>query len=379
MRIYYSRWTRYYNTSLDKRLRKYILGYFSIGDSDIIDPSKYSHRRHEMSFYYRLIDDADAIVYYEVLDGIISAGVASEVTYGLNHNKKIYKISLDGEITRIDKLIGERLSIEETRFLNETILEYDIPIDVIRKKYEEVRLKYQQLTLKEALIYACIELIPQYNKRISREYLLKWKLPRQYKIDTKKLMAKIGLIKLDKQGRRIYTNEEKEKAIQLAKKLKSIKTAANILGIPESTLRNWMYKEKIISGRKYSRYTIEQYEEAMKLLNEEYSIRKVAKILGIPESRVKSWKIYNRKPPRAKLEIKPSVSLAYMIGTLLSDGSVTEKKGYIYSIQLKVIDREYAEEFSKCAHQVLKKPYIEPKLRKDGRWEVRYYSSAFHH
>jgi len=333
VKIYYSRWIGSYSTERDNRILGYIIDRFNLSRDDVLDPSSYRHGEHKMEYYLSKVDDADILIYYELAPGIISAGVAKEIRHALRKGKKVYKVTLDEEprLMEVKEIREEALTVNETRYINEVTLQYKIPIEKITGKYLEVRKRYRELANREALILATAELIEEESEGlITVKYILKRKLPKQYKIDTRKLMAKIGLIKLDKRGRRIYTEEERIKAVKLAEKHGNIKIAAKILGIPESTLRKWIYKKKIISKREYPRYTPMQYKEAMKLLNEGYSIRQVAKILGIPESRVKSWKIYKRRPPRAKLELKPSTALAYMIGTLLSDGSVTEKKGYIY-------------------------------------------------
>lgn len=378
MKVYYSRWTGYYDSDVDKLLRSYVMRQFRISESELIDPMRYSHKRYGMRFYLRLVNESDIIVYYRLLDNYLSAGVARELEYALENGKKIYRIILDDEprIIKVDKITEEILTVGETRFLNEVVNEYDVSIDELKMKLMDVKARYPALSQRETLIYTCVELITERNKFISRKYLLKWKLPRKYEIDTRHIMTEIGLIKLDKRGRRIYTKEEKERAIKLAKELRSIKKAAKLLQIPETTIKTWIYKEK--KPRKYPRYTIEQYKEAMKLLREGYSIREIALRLGVSESRVKHWKLYGIKPPRAKLSIKTGKELAYTIGTLLSDGSVTKKKSYVYAIQLKVKDREYAEKFSRCVSKVIGKAYKKPRKLNDGRWEIRYSSAAFY-
>ena len=78
------------------------------------------------------------------------------------------------------------------------------------------------------------------------------------------------------------------------------------------------------------------------------------------------------------MDIDDHLFHTYTIGTLLSDGSVTKKKSYVYAIQLKVKDKEYAEEFSRCISKVIGKPYKKPRKLNDGRWEIRYSSAAFY-
>ena len=84
MKVYFSRWIFSYGTPEDELCRKAIKEKFNVGDSDLIDPSECSHFIHPMSFYLKLVDEADVIVYREVLPGYISAGVVGEVEHGLD-------------------------------------------------------------------------------------------------------------------------------------------------------------------------------------------------------------------------------------------------------------------------------------------------------
>jgi intein-encoded DNA endonuclease-like protein len=49
----------------------------------------------------------------------------------------------------------------------------------------------------------------------------------------------------------------------------------------------------------------------------------------------------------------PSPELGYVIGVSLGDGSTSVSKNYNYKIKLRVIDKEFAEEFSRCLGVIL--------------------------
>lgn len=95
-------------------------------------------------------------------------------------------------------------------------------------------------------------------------------------------------------------------------------------------------------------YTREQYLEALKLLQNGLKCNEVAKMLGIPYNTLRNWWRGIRKPPLARWEPILSKELAYVLGALLGDGSVTisPQKG-IYRIQLTVKDYEFADRFSR--------------------------------
>ncbi|HEW93458.1 hypothetical protein DRN87_02435 [Candidatus Geothermarchaeota archaeon] len=127
-------------------------------------------------------------------------------------------------------------------------------------------------------------------------------------------------------------------------------------------------------------YLYEDYIKAMKLLKK-YGTKKVSKILDIPRSTLINWK-RGQTPWNAKWHPEPSPELAYVIGVLLGDGTVTQDRKSDYVIKLEATDLEFVEYFSKCVSIVLGKPYIKPKKvwkknRKKARWKVRYKSKSF--
>jgi len=73
------------------------------------------------------------------------------------------------------------------------------------------------------------------------------------------------------------------------------------------------------------------------------------------------------------VRLDPSPELAYVIGVIFGDGSVSfKRKGYKYRIRLKVVDKEFAEEFKRCLEALGLKPSI--RLERDrtrcDRWCV---------
>lgn len=44
----------------------------------------------------------------------------------------------------------------------------------------------------------------------------------------------------------------------------------------------------------------------------------------------------------------PRAELAYVIGVMLGDASTSDNRGYSHKIKLRVVDREFAEEFARC-------------------------------
>lgn len=75
------------------------------------------------------------------------------------------------------------------------------------------------------------------------------------------------------------------------------------------------------------------------------------------------------------VRLEPSLKLAYVIGVMFGDGSVSFRKSgrsYKYRIRLKVVDREFAEEFKRCLEALGLKPSL--RLERDrsrcDRWCV---------
>jgi len=135
-------------------------------------------------------------------------------------------------------------------------------------------------------------------------------------------------------------------------------------------------------GRKYKSYTYEEYMKAMEL-HHRYKLGhiRISRILDINEDTVKNWLYRGVVPPTAKLVAKPCTELAYVIGAVHGDASVSKSKhkyGYEYRIELATIDKEFAIAFSRAASKFLNKKYHGPwweERRK--KWWVIYQSRAF--
>jgi len=135
-------------------------------------------------------------------------------------------------------------------------------------------------------------------------------------------------------------------------------------------------------GRKRREYTYEEYIKAMELLEKGYGLTETCRLLGWPEARASTlyyWK-HGVIPPAAKWKAEPSRELAYITGVLHGDGSVYKNEAnYEYKIELAVIDKEFAETFSKVIAKLLNRKYIEPWWnKKEKKWQIEYRSKAFY-
>jgi len=147
-----------------------------------------------------------------------------------------------------------------------------------------------------------------------------------------------------------------------------------------------LIREVMIMSRKYREYSYEEYKKAMELLEKGYGLHETCRLLGWPETKVSTlyfWK-HGRIPPLAKWTAKPSIELAYIIGTIHGDGNICisklskNKPWYEYIIQLGVTDKEFAEVFSRSMSRMLGVKYHEPWWdKKEKRWRVDYHSKAF--
>ena len=130
-------------------------------------------------------------------------------------------------------------------------------------------------------------------------------------------------------------------------------------------------------GRKRREYTYEEYMKAMDLHNKyKYGYRRISRILGISQYTIRSWLHYGVIPPAAKWVAKPSIELAYVIGTVHGDGCVYKDESRSkYVIRLAVVDKEFAIVFSRAMSRLLNRKYIEPWWNeKDKVWRVKYQS-----
>lgn len=111
-----------------------------------------------------------------------------------------------------------------------------------------------------------------------------------------------------------------------------------------------------MQGKECRKYTIEDYKKVLKLRNKNLSFRKIADIVGVSNSTALFWVNTKRKPRifyskrrEKKLLLnskKLSPELAYIYGVLVGGGSI-ENRNRTYRINLNVVDKEFAENFSK--------------------------------
>jgi len=136
----------------------------------------------------------------------------------------------------------------------------------------------------------------------------------------------------------------------------------------------------MIMGRKKREYTYDDWKKAMDLHNKyKLGYRRISRILGIKEGTVNNWLYEGVVPPVAKWRAKPCIELAYAIGTVHGDASVSKDESHHqYKIELAVIDKEFAEAFSKVMAKLLGVKYHKPQWsEKRKRWVVKYHSKAF--
>jgi len=125
------------------------------------------------------------------------------------------------------------------------------------------------------------------------------------------------------------------------------------------------------------------YRKAMELRRLGYGRRKIAKILGISSSTIGNW-LYRGATPirRPNYDLKPSPSLAYVIGALLGDGTIgytCPKQGdkrYRYHIlhKLRVNDLDFAKTFSEEVAKALGRPPPPISFIEDRRYCVEFAS-----
>jgi len=135
-------------------------------------------------------------------------------------------------------------------------------------------------------------------------------------------------------------------------------------------------------SKKYKSYSYEEYVKAMELLEKGYGLIETCRILGWPERRKATlyyWK-HGIIPPLAKWVAKQSKELAYTIGVVHGDGSVSKNESsYQYIVKLAVIDKEFAITFSRAMSRLLSMKYHKPRWNeKEKRWYIIYRSKAFY-
>jgi len=126
------------------------------------------------------------------------------------------------------------------------------------------------------------------------------------------------------------------------------------------------------------------YNEAIKLRKLGYGSWRISRILGISSSTVDKWLYYGKNPIRRPFpyySLKPSPSLAYVIGVLTGDGTLTytsskhgdKKRRYRALHILKVKDFDFAKTFSEELGKALGRPPPPIKIA-----DKKYYRIMFH-
>ncbi len=123
-------------------------------------------------------------------------------------------------------------------------------------------------------------------------------------------------------------------------------------------------------------------DEVKELRERGFSYSEIARTLeanGINVSRVTVMRwckgLHDPRNRMNSVRLDPSPELAYIVGVMFGDGSVGFRRAgrsYRYRIRLKVVDREFAEEFKRCLEVIGLKPSL--RLERDrsrcDRWCV---------
>jgi len=114
LRIYYAHPIEFYHTAREYKELEIIREHFP--GAEIVNPSTIRHPHEDIEFFTSLVDSCDIVVYSD-LGGFITAGVATEVEYALDHDKPVYRLDWrTGEIVEV-KEIKDVLTVEESRAL----------------------------------------------------------------------------------------------------------------------------------------------------------------------------------------------------------------------------------------------------------------------
>lgn len=97
----------------------------------------------------------------------------------------------------------------------------------------------------------------------------------------------------------------------------------------------------------------ELYEKVFALHREGYGSRRIAKLLDVSRKKFEHW-LYQGFKPRPEPDLTPSSELAYVVGAVLGDGTVS-KGCRSYNIRLAVKDQDFVCEFRKCLLKVAKR------------------------
>ncbi|AFK22038.1 LAGLIDADG family homing endonuclease [Pyrococcus sp. ST04] len=117
------------------------------------------------------------------------------------------------------------------------------------------------------------------------------------------------------------------------------------------------------------------YSEIVKKIKEAFNV-------NISKATVIRWHkgVHNPLKRIKKVRLEPSPELSYVIGVYFGDGSVSVSDGYKYRIRLKVIDKEFAEEFYRRLKLSGLSPslYYENDRTRAARWVAEAYSKELY-
>jgi len=180
-----------------------------------------------------------------------------------------------------------------------------------------------------------------------------------------------------------YSDELKEKIIELFKQGYTKREVAKITGVPPTTCYYiWRRSPEYQKRKQY--YDTDKFQLALKLYNEGYPIVQIAKKIGCNRMTIERW-IKGTHKPRLHYEWEPEKTpeLAAVIGTLIARGYLREKKGKEglneYIIGLSSKNYKIVEEFNINLAKVLKrKPNKIIKRKHDKQYVIEYKSVNFY-
>lgn len=127
------------------------------------------------------------------------------------------------------------------------------------------------------------------------------------------------------------------------------------------------------------KYPFSRNKKLVEELIKEYTTSQIAKMYGCCRELVsyhtKKFGLVNPHQNYNTPNLEPSKCLSYVVGVLVGDGCASkyDKKGaQRHDIKLKVIDKEFAEEFSRCLASIMGKanPYAVWSNKKDNFWHT---------
>lgn len=206
-----------------------------------------------------------------------------------------------------------------------------------------------------------IEILRNNYLKCSRDAIQKllpkrsWRTIMHYALDKLKLRKRQRPLRWsgeeDKKLRQHYPNASKNDLLTLfsSRNMQAIRDRACKLKISKAPL-----------------WTEHEEEVAKQMIKVGYTLVDVSKGLNKPLSSVRSrnltrWKIATR--PSAIINLAPTAHFTYLLGALLGDGTVGQKKRH-WRVVLNVTDKEFAEAFAKALHSIgIRAPIVHEYMR----------------